>query len=153
MEVAPTLGAGRIRPSLACSACWMVVQAALLFAGCCCAFQVQRPVFAAPHSRTASGVPNTNMNANRLCELPWRLPGASMRTARPSSWASPCPSRNGAGLTAAVESYGDALGGDGDGGEGFAADKRYRRKPRGNSLIRDSAGLPVEKIYAPRQSA
>lgn len=160
MAVTTVLVAARIRPSLARSACWMVVQAALLFASCCCcccccAFQVQPSVFAAapPHtSRTAPGVvPNTNANANRLCDLPRRLPDASARTGRTSSGACPSPW---AGLRAAAEGDGDALGGGGgDGDGGFAADKRYRRKPRGDSLIRDSVGLPVEKVYAPRQSA
>eukprot|EP00903_Cladosiphon_okamuranus_P017960 g16524.t1 len=40
-----------------------------------------------------------------------------------------------------------------DDDETFAEDKRYRRKPRGANLRRDAAGLPSEKVYAPRQSA
>lgn len=40
-----------------------------------------------------------------------------------------------------------------DGEESFAEDKRYRRKPKGANLRRDAAGLPSEKVYAPRQSA
>lgn len=37
--------------------------------------------------------------------------------------------------------------------DSFAEDKRYRRKPKGANLKRDGAGLPSEKVYAPRQSA
>ena len=44
-----------------------------------------------------------------------------------------------------------AAGSDDD--ESFAEDKRYRRKPKGANLRRDAAGLPAEKVYAPRQSA
>lgn len=144
MAVIPTLKAGRIRPTISCSASWMVVQAAFLFATCCSSFQVQPHILAAPHSRTAGGVANTNTNANRLCELPGSLP----------SGVPPSPLRNGAGICAAAGGSSDALGGGGgDGDDGFAADKRYLRKPRGDSLVRDSVGLPVEKVYAPRQSA
>ena len=77
-----------------------------------------------------------------------------MRTARPSLGGSLSPSRHGIGLGASAEGDSDPLGGGGgEGDDGFAADKRYRRKPRGDSLVRDSVGLPVEKVYAPRQRA
>lgn len=156
----PTLRAARIRPILSC---WMVpvVQASLFLSCCCCAFQLQPLIFAAPSTRVARTAPNPNTNPNfnvRLCDLPGKLP--SYRTVgRPLSGASEFPARNGAGLWAAADVDGDGLGG-GDGGargrgegDGFAADKRYQRKPRGKNLVRDAVGLPVEKVYAPRQSA
>lgn len=56
--------------------------------------------------------------------------------------------------TVAVAARGAAAGGAGAADdESFAEDKRYRRKPKGANLRRDAAGLPSEKVYAPRQSA
>lgn len=53
---------------------------------------------------------------------------------------------------AAAKAGRSSSGGLGD-DESFAEDQRYRRKPRGANLRRDDAGLPSEKVYAPRQSA
>ncbi|CAB1121184.1 unnamed protein product [Ectocarpus sp. CCAP 1310/34] len=53
---------------------------------------------------------------------------------------------------AAAKSRSSSGGRQGD-DESFAEDQRYRRKARGVNLRRDDAGLPSEKVYAPRQSA
>lgn len=54
---------------------------------------------------------------------------------------------NGGGIERTeVVALAEQSGGGGNSGAG------RRRKPRGNNVRRDEAGLPVEKVYAPRQS-
>lgn len=55
-------------------------------------------------------------------------------------------------IHAAAAKFRSSSGRQGD-DESFAEDQRYRRKARGANLRRDDAGLPSEKVYAPRQSA
>lgn len=115
---------------------WMVVVSqALLLLTPTCAFQLRPPV----------SPPSSNVN-HRGCDL-------SGRGTTPSSGSVGCSAAAGAlaGGGRATTALGAAGGDDGD--ESFAEDKRYRRKPKGANLRRDAAGLPAEKVYAPRQSA
>lgn len=120
-----------------CGAGWVVVVSqALLLLTPTCAFQLQPPI----------SPPSTNVNHSG-CDLARRAAAHSSS----SNIACPATAATVARARRAVTALGAAGADDGD--ESFAEDKRYRRKPKGANLRRDAAGLPSEKVYAPRQSA
>lgn len=137
MAVIRPYGSQRAHATLAGSARWMVVQT-LLIANCW-AFQLQPPIVVAPSGGTTAR--DTNTNTNSLC-----------RTEKHTATHA-CPVRRVVAATPLPTRAGVVVGAAEVGGDGFAEDRRYRRKPRGNSLRRNEAGLAAEKVYAPRPSA
>lgn len=140
----------KVRPPHRTSAVDAVIglaQASLLLLLICHSFIPVVP--AQPHTASVSRATSSSPTVRSSCAFVGGLGFGTTRVTgrRHRDVDAICQQANGGGIErTGVVVLAEQPGGGGTSGAG------RRRKPRGNHVRKDAAGLPVEKVYAPRQS-